>query len=117
MRSSVMIVMGQAMAHLPDFIRHYIRDYPHVSLSVEEMKAQAMLDALQRGSIDAGVGVCGNARSGLLEIPLYTEKFCVYLSAGCARDDVAFSPHTLEHENMWVMIMCVSTCLMPLWTH
>lgn len=94
---------GIAQYILPDFIRHYIRDYPQVSLSVEEMKAQAMLDALLRGAIDAGIGVSGNARPGLLEIPLYTEKFCVYLSADCTCDDVAFSPHTLEHENMWVM--------------
>ena len=100
---SMAVSPGIAQYILPDFIRYYISDYPQVRLSVEEMKTQSMIDALRRGTVDAGISVCGNACPGLLEIPLYTEKFCVYLSGECARDEASFSPGMLEHENMWVM--------------
>ena len=39
----------------------------------------------------------------MLEIPLYTEKFLVYLSESCWRKLPVFKPENLEHENMWIM--------------
>ncbi|MBL6467785.1 MAG: LysR family transcriptional regulator, partial [Prevotellamassilia sp.] len=40
---------------------------------------------------------------GVLEIPLYTERFYVYLSEDCWRKLPVFKPENLEHENMWIM--------------
>ena len=65
---------------LPKFIKHYRTAYPSVSLSILEMKANFMHEALLRGEIDAGIAICDNAQKGILEVPLYTEKFYVYLS-------------------------------------
>jgi LysR family hydrogen peroxide-inducible transcriptional activator len=62
-----------------------------------------MLEALLRGEIDAGIGIADNIREGILEIPLYTEKFLVYLSESCWRKLPVFKPENLEHENMWIM--------------
>ena len=36
-------------------------------------------------SADDGVAISGNTRQGVLEIPLYTEKFMVYLAENCWR--------------------------------
>lgn len=88
---------------LPQFIRHYLEDYPQVDLSIQEMKVEEMFETLARGQTDAGITIGGNNRQGLLEIPLYTEKFLVYLSESCWRKLPAFSPKQLEHENMWIM--------------
>ena len=88
---------------LPKFIRHYIESYPLVKLSIREMKADVMLSELQLGHLDAGIAICGNARQGILEIPLYTEKFMVYLAEDCWRKLPVFKPENLEHEKMWIM--------------
>ena len=88
---------------LPKFIRQYRKTYPNVTLSIKEMKADFMLDSLLKGETDAGIAISDNMRQGILEIPLYTEKFYVYLAESCWRKLPVFKPENLEHENMWVM--------------
>lgn len=88
---------------LPKFIKHYRENYPSVELFIQELKTDYMLEALLRGGIDAGIGIADNIREGILEIPLYTEKFLVYLSESCWRKLPVFKPENLEHENMWIM--------------
>lgn len=102
---SLILAVGPSVAPyiLPEFIRHYISDYPRVNLSVEEMRAENMIEALRHGIVDAGIAVSGNARDDIFEVPLYTEKFFVYLSDSCLRKLPVFNPGDLEHENMWVM--------------
>lgn len=88
---------------LPKFIRHYREDYPAVDLTIREMKVQSMQDALLDGEIDAAIAISDNARQGLLEVALYTERFFVYLAESCWRKLPVFKPENLEHENMWIM--------------
>lgn len=88
---------------LPKFIKHYREAYPSVELSIKELKADFMLEALLKGEIDAGIAISDNVCEGVLEIPLYTEKFLVYLSESCWRKLPVFKPENLEHENMWIM--------------
>ena len=88
---------------LPEFIRQYLKSYPQVSLTVEEMRTENMLNDIANGKLDAGITISGNVRDGIFEIPLYTEKFLVYLSEDCKRDQNEFRPEDLEHENMWIV--------------
>lgn len=88
---------------LPKFIKHYRAAYPSVSLSIMEMKANFMHEAILRGEIDAGIATCDNAQKGILEVPLYTEKFYVYLSEGCGLPHQVLRPDNLDNENMWIM--------------
>lgn len=88
---------------LPDFIRIYMEDYPQVALSVEEMRPEAIMKSLGDATIDAGIATTGYAAPGIFEIPLYTERFFVYLSESCQRKLPFFNPGQLEHEHLWVM--------------
>ncbi len=88
---------------LPDFIRIYMSDYPQVMLHVEEMRPEAMTRSLIDGTLDAGIATSGLSQAGIFEIPLYTERFFVYLSEGCRRKLLVFNPEELEHEHLWVM--------------
>ena len=88
---------------LPKFIRYYTEDYPQVRLAINELKGEAMLAELQLGHIDAAIAISGNTRQSIYEIPLYTERFMVYLSADCWRKLPVFRPENLEHEKMWIM--------------
>ena len=102
---SMVISVGPTIAPyiLPKFIKQYREDYPSVNLTIQELKANFMIDALLRGEIDAGIAISDNVRYGILEIPLYTEKFYVYLAESCWRKLPVFKPENLEHENMWIM--------------
>lgn len=102
---SLSLSVGPSIAPyiLPDFIKHYRKDYPKVSLSIQEMKSKEMFNLLQNGDIDVGIAVSDQLRKGILEIPLYTECFYVYLSETCWRKLPVFKPKNLEHENMWIM--------------
>lgn len=102
-RLSVCISPGIAPYLIPSFIRIYLNDYPEVDLTIEEMKASSMVDALRKVTADCGIATAGHAADGIYEIPLYTERFMVYLSENCSRRLEAFSPDNLEHENMWIM--------------
>ncbi len=88
---------------LPKFIKTYTKKFPQVGLSIDELKSDAMTDALYRGQLDAGIAISGNARDGILEIPLYTESFWVYIAESCWRKLPVFRPDNLEHEQMWIM--------------
>ncbi len=88
---------------LPKFIRLYSETYPEVKLTINEMKADAMIGALQLGQVDVGIAVSGNREPGIAEIPFYTEPFRVYLAESCRRKLPAFDPESLEHEKMWIM--------------
>ena len=88
---------------LPKFIKYYRESYPEVDLTVKEMKADNMLEALLNGDVDAGIAISGNMWQGVCEIPLYSERFYVYLAESCWRKLPVFKPQNLEHENMWIM--------------
>lgn len=88
---------------LPKFNKHYRAAYPSVSLSIMEMKANFMHEAILRGEIDAGIATCDNAQKGILEVPLYTEKFYVYLSESCELQNQVLQPEDMDNENMWIM--------------
>ena len=88
---------------LPQFIKKYTEAYPGVELVVREMKTPNMLAAIQSSDVDAAIAIAGNSQQGLFEIPLYTEKFFVYLSENCWRKLPVFKPENLEHEQMWIM--------------
>lgn len=88
---------------LPQFIKKYTEAYPRVELVIREMKTPNMLAAIQSSDVDAAIAIAGNSQQGLYEIPLYTEKFFVYLSENCWRKLPVFKPENLEHEQMWIM--------------
>lgn len=88
---------------LPQFIKKYTEAYPGVELVIREMKTPNMLAAIQSSDVDAAIAIADNSQQGLFEIPLYTEKFFVYLSENCWRKLPVFKPENLEHEQMWIM--------------
>lgn len=88
---------------LPQFIKKYTETYPGVELVIREMKTPNMLAAIQSSDVDVAIAIAGNSQQGLFEIPLYTEKFFVYLSENCWRKLPVFKPENLEHEQMWIM--------------
>lgn len=88
---------------LPDFIRIYRAKFPDVHLKIVEHKAESIFESLTRGMVDVGIALSNIHKEGILEIPLYTESFWVYLSDECLLNLPTFKPENLDHEKMWVM--------------
>lgn len=88
---------------LPQFIKTYTKMFPQVKLSIVEMKTEGMLESLRLGKLDIGIAISSHACDNILEIPLYTEPFWVYIAESCWRKLPVFKPENLEHEQMWIM--------------
>ena len=88
---------------VPDFIYFFRKSYPDVDLFINEMKMSDMLSQIKWGDIDAGIGVGGAIEEDILEIPLFTEKFVLYLSSHCNQQLTSFTPDMLGTNRMWVL--------------
>ena len=68
---------------VPDFIHHFRKTYPHVSLFIDEKENKALLQERHYGNLDIILTTPPEDLNGLLEIPVYTEKFVAYFSEAC----------------------------------
>ena len=59
---------------VPDFIYHFRKAYPHVSLFIDEREKEALLQGLKYGNLDMVLSTSPEeADARILEIPFYTE--------------------------------------------
>ena len=70
---------------LPDFIRVFGADYPHVSLTVEELRLDSMFESLLSGRTDIAIAIGGNKRDDVFEAQCLRESafsFCKARESG-----------------------------------
>lgn len=65
---------------LPLFIKDFIQKYPKVQLQVEEMVTDDIIKKLKNDELDLGIVVTPLEEQGILEKPIFYEKFFSYLS-------------------------------------
>ena len=88
---------------VPNFIFDFRQYYPNVVLNINEMKSKVLFNELKIGTIEVGIGVGHQGIPGILEIPLFTEKFVLYFSKNCMNKRYIFTPDTLTSEHMWIL--------------
>ena len=64
---------------LPMFLTHFIKKYPKVNLSIEEMNTKTIISHLKEGKLDAGIAATPLKIDNIEERPLYLEPFVAYL--------------------------------------
>jgi len=89
---------------LPLFIRRFLERYPNVQLEVEEMVTEEVVRKMRNDELDMGIVVTPLAEQGILEKPMFYEKFYVYLS----KDHHLLHKKKLElsdiiNEDLWVL--------------
>lgn len=62
------------------FIKSFLDKYPHVKLQVEETVTEEILRKLKNDELDLGIVVTPMNENGILEKPIFYEKFFVYMS-------------------------------------
>ena len=88
---------------VPDFIHHFRKTYPHVSLFIDEKENKSLLQELHYGNLDIILTTPPEDLNGLLEIPVYTEKFVAYFSEACDQAKSCIANGTLPPEQMWIL--------------
>ena len=89
---------------VPGLFKYFGEHYPSISLHVEEMLTDTIKGKLMKAEIDMGI-LPGPVRDpGLLEIPLYHERFYAYLSPrhpASARESIRLD--SLAGEPIWMI--------------
>ena len=76
----IALISTVSPALTPGLFKHVGQRYPSIALQTEEMLSGTILDKLRKAEVDMGI-LAGPVREpGLLEIPLYHERFFAYVS-------------------------------------
>lgn len=86
------------------FIGEFLEKYPKVQLQVEEMTTDGVIKRLKNDELDMGIVVTPLEEQGILERPMFYEKFYAYLSKGhplLQKENIA--AHELLESDLWVL--------------
>lgn len=86
------------------FIKGFLEKYPKVKLQVEETVTEEILRKLKNDELDLGVVVTPLDEPGILEKPMFYEKFYAYLSKDhqlLQKDKL--NVEDLESDDMWML--------------
>lgn len=86
------------------FIRNFVTKYPKVNLVVQEMVTEEVVKKLKNDELDLGIIVTPLDESGILEKPMFYEKFYAYLSQDHPLlKEEFFDPAKVKKEDFWVL--------------
>ncbi len=89
---------------VPGMFKFFGDRYPAISLQIEEMLSETVLDKLRKAEVDMGILSGPVDDPGLLEIPLYHERFFAYVSPtnpAYAQDSIR--AETLFSQPLWII--------------
>ena len=87
---------------IPQFIGNFVRKYPETILDIEEMKSEAILDAIKKNTIDIGILVSPLNDSKLRKIPLYNEAFVYYGEYEKNKKEISIE-EVENREGLWLL--------------
>ena len=88
---------------VPRFISLFKNDYPEITLSISEMKTDNILYNLENSLLDMAIVSTPIEKRGILEIPLYYEKFVAYFSPEESCKDIDLNAENMPTEHLWVL--------------
>lgn len=99
---AIIPTLAPYLLHL--FVRRFLEKYPHVKLEVQEMITEEIVKRLKNDELDLGIIVTPLDESGLVEKPMFYEKFYVYLSENhpLLRQKEVRSDQ-LKFEELWIL--------------
>jgi LysR family hydrogen peroxide-inducible transcriptional activator len=86
------------------FIRRFLEKYPNVKMEVQELVTEEVVRRLKNDELDLGIVVTPLDESGILEKPMFYEKFYAYFSRDHALlKQQSVRPEQLKKEELWVL--------------
>lgn len=93
----IALISTVAPVLVPGLFKYFGERYPSISLQMEEMLTDTVLDKLRKAEVDMGI-IAGSVRNpGFLDIPLYHERFLAYVSP----DNPAYSQENISTEALF----------------
>ncbi len=89
---------------VPGMFKFFGDRYPAISLQIEEMLSETVLDKLRKAEVDMGILSGPVDDPGLLEIPLYHERFYAYVSpTNPVYAQESIREETLFSQPLWII--------------
>lgn len=86
------------------FIRKFLEKYPNVKLEVQEMVTEEVIRHLKNDELDLGIVVTPLDESGILEKPMFYEKFYAYFSKNHPLlQKKTVRPEELKSDELWIL--------------
>lgn len=89
---------------LPLFITKFIKKYPDVNLVINELMSEKIISNLGNDMLDVGILVTPINNTSIVELPLFYEKFMVYMSTNhplSSQSEINFKD--LDVNEMWLL--------------
>ncbi len=99
---AIIPTLAPYLLHL--FVRKFLEKYPNVKLEVREMVTEEIVRKLKNDEIDLGIIVTPVDESGIVEKPMFYEKFYAYFSQNHPLlDKKEVKVSDLKGEDLWVL--------------
>ncbi|TFV95829.1 hydrogen peroxide-inducible genes activator [Algoriphagus kandeliae] len=86
------------------FVRGFLEKYPNVKLEVQEMVTEEVVRRLKNDELDLGIIVTPLDEPGIVEKPMFYEKFYAYLSKGhplLAKSEI--TADEIKSDELWIL--------------
>ena len=88
---------------LPRVLPSLAKQYPNLTLEIEELLSDQIVDKLHKDQLDVALWVARESESRLVHVPLFYERFLVYLPDGHAYSEQTVSLSELDMKQMWLL--------------
>ncbi len=86
------------------FIRKFLEKFPKVKMEVQEMITEEIIRKLKNDELDLGIAVTPLLENGIVEKPMFYEKFYAYLSKDHPLlREKEFNPEMVKQEDLWIL--------------
>ncbi len=100
----IALISTVAPVLIPGLFKYIGKMFPSISLQTEEMLTDTILDKLRKAEVDMGIVPGPLHETGLMEIPLYHERFLAYVSPdNPAYAQESISSLALENQPVWII--------------
>ncbi|MFN3998827.1 hydrogen peroxide-inducible genes activator [Algoriphagus sp.] len=99
---AIIPTLAPYLLHL--FIRKFLEKYPNVKLEVQEMITEEIVKKLKNDELDLGIIVTPLDETGIVEKPMFYEKFYIYLSKDHPLlKEKEIRGDQLKSEELWIL--------------
>ncbi len=88
---------------LPRVLPALAKRYPNLTLEIEELLSDQIVDKLHKDQLDVALWVARASESRLVHRPLFYERFLVYLPDGHAYAQETISLSELDMKQLWLL--------------
>lgn len=102
LKMGIIPTLAPYLLHL--FIRKFLDKYPNVKLEVHEMVTEEVVKKLKNDELDLGIIVTPLDESGIVEKPMFYEKFYAYFSKGHQLlRETEITAQQLKSDELWIL--------------